>query len=79
MENLFLKRRTELGLSRYQMAVKIGDATPSAIATWETDKVAPPLTRVPAISRGYDMAEEAVENEILEIGRRMREQQAATA
>jgi len=73
MDNLFLKRRKELKLTRFEMAIKIGGITPSALAAWETERAVPKLSQVPLISRGYEITESQVEREILAIGRRHRE------
>ena len=78
MENLLRKRREELKLTQFQMANKIGGVTPSSIAAWESERVVPPLSRVPGIAKGYELTEAQVEKEIVAIGRRMR-QELATA
>ncbi len=77
--NFWFTRRTELGLSQFELAVAAG-CTPSAIAAWENEKVSPRLKNAPKLAPVYRVSVERIEKEIVASARRVEAQkQLATS
>lgn len=74
MANFFEKRRKELGLSQYRMAVRL-DVTPGLVSLWDRGRLVPSAP-IAALAKAYETSEANIERGIIEVRRAVESREA---